>query len=85
MSPKPPPSPAEALACPGCEEAGHPGRIGSRRTHCRVCNRWAQGVIRATHSMLRQYEPEVFEALRAQAEVETYQRVTGEESQHGER
>ncbi len=43
-----------------------------------MCNRWAQGVIRATHSMLRLYEPEVFAALREQAELETYQRVTKE-------
>lgn len=43
-----------------------------------MCNRWAQGVIRATHSMLRLYEPEVFQALREQAELETYLRVTKE-------
>lgn len=77
MSPRPAP-PAPELLCPACEASGRPGRIGSQRRACRMCNRWAQGVIRATHAMLRQYEPEVFQALRQQAEIETYQRVTKE-------
>lgn len=71
---------ATALPCPACEAAGRPGRIGSQRSSCKLCNRWAQGVIRATHAMLRQYEPEVFALLREQAEIETYQRVTREET-----
>lgn len=66
--------------CPSCAARGEPGRIGSQRTSCRLCNRWAQGVIRATHSMLRLYEPEVFAALREQAELETYLKLTKEEA-----
>jgi len=66
--------------CPACAERGEPGRIGSQRTQCKLCNRWAQGVIRATHSMLRLYEPEVFQALREQAELETYLKLTKEEA-----
>lgn len=73
-----PVSRSAVLPCPDCEKRGEPGRIGSKRTACRLCNRWAQGVIRATHSMFRQYEPEVFAAIREQAEIETYQRVTKE-------
>lgn len=71
-------APSRDYPCPACAERGEPGRIGSHRTACKLCNRWAQGVIRATHSMLRLYEPEVFAALREQAELETYQRVTKE-------
>ena len=77
-------APSREYPCPACAERGEPGRIGSHRTACRMCNRWAQGVIRATHSMLRLYEPEVFQALREQAELETYLRVTKEAESHVE-
>ena len=41
----PAPEPARPiLACPDCARAGHPGRIGSRRTDCAACNRFAAAV-----------------------------------------
>lgn len=38
------PAPGRYLPCPECARQGRPGRIGSRRTECAACNRFAAAV-----------------------------------------
>ncbi|MFE5775125.1 hypothetical protein [Brachybacterium sp. NPDC056505] len=63
--------------CPECAAAGRPGRIGSRRTDCGTCNRFAAAVRGAVRrralSLLTAGEQE---RLRIAAEAEVFERMT---------
>lgn len=37
------------LLCPECDRRGHPGRIGTRRRTCAICNRFAAAVRAEEH------------------------------------
>lgn len=72
-----PPEPARRfLACPDCTREGHPGRIGTRRNSCPMCNRFA-AAVRASirRRLLAQLTPEDQERMREAAEAEVFARV----------
>ena len=59
--------------CPGCEQAGHPGRIGSRRRKCSTCSRWGAAVSRAERRIaLAELSDEDRLRIRLQAQAEAY-------------
>ncbi len=72
-----PPEPARRfLACPDCAREGHPGRIGTRRNSCPMCNRFA-AAVRASirRRLLALLTPEDQERMREAAEAEVFARV----------
>lgn len=68
------------LTCPDCEREGHPGRIGSRRNYCPLCNRFASAA-RASfrRRLLALLTPEEQDRMRGDAEAEVYARMVTEE------
>jgi len=77
----PAPEPARPFrACPDCARAGHPGRIGSRRTDCATCNRFAAAVRasmrRRSVALLTTAQQE---QVQAAAEAEVFARMHPEE------
>jgi hypothetical protein len=66
------------LECPECAADGHTGRIGNRRTHCGLCNRFTQAVMRTTRSKLRERHPDEYEQLRLEAERECLPRLVAD-------
>lgn len=59
--------------CPGCEKAGHPGRIGSRRRTCSTCSRWGAAVNRYERRIaLAELSDEDRLRIRLQAQAEAY-------------
>lgn len=68
------------LGCPDCAIHGHPGRIGSRRNYCALCNRFA-AAVRASirRRLLALLTAEQQEQMRGDAEAEVYARMLPEE------
>lgn len=61
------------LPCPECATTGAPGRIGSRRSQCRTCNRYGQAVRREVARRLRDKYPDAAEVIRRDAEKIVYE------------
>lgn len=71
----PPEPPRPYLACPDCARDGHPGRIGSRRTDCASCNRFAASVRTAERTAALAELPEATRRrIRAEAETGVFSR-----------
>ena len=69
------------LPCPECGMNQVPGtrRIGGNRARCRMCNNFAQAVLRLTRKeLIRRTPPEVYEAIRLKVELDLYPQVMEE-------
>ena len=62
---------ADDLRCPGSSH-----RIGNSRATCRLCNTFAQRVLRAVNARLRSAHPEQTATLRQEIEVDVYVKMT---------
>lgn len=64
------------LACPDCARDGHPGRLGTRRNGCALCNRFASSVRRSVlRRALDLLTDDERARLRAAAEAEVFARL----------